>query len=44
MIMAAHTVNQRRLLPERRDRSGNRIFWVTITAFEVLGWFLSHQA
>ena len=42
--MAAHTINQHGPLPERRDRLWNGMFWVTITAFEVLGWFLSHQS
>jgi hypothetical protein len=42
--MAAYTVTQHGLLPERRDRLWNGMFWMTITAFEVLGWFLSHQS
>jgi len=41
--MAAHTSDDGPLR-ERRDRWWNGMFWVTIAAFEVVGWFLSHRA
>jgi hypothetical protein len=44
MIMGAQTISQYGMLPEHRDRLWNSMFWLTITAFEMLGWFLSHQS